>query len=131
MYNNVPDEELKALSKKNAIDAIEFITEREVGYSREGDPDELGKILINFLKSTHEKSIDGLETYLYVSKICSRKCKVKGINIENMVRISYRYHIYIDMYRGRVDNIILDSIFSENKLRNIFPDFFKYIKEKK
>lgn len=132
MHNNVSCESIiGSILPTTAVDAIYFTTEKEVVYSREGDPDELGRVLIDFMKSTHEKSIDGFETFLYINhnRECNRKFRTKSINIDKVVRISYKYHLYIDVYKNKVDNVTLESVFSDNKLINIFPDFFKYIKK--
>lgn len=112
-----------------AINAIYFNTEPSVIYSRNGDPDELGKYVISFLQSSHKKCIDGFETFLYTKHVSMRECRTISANIENIYKIDYRYHVVVDTHSNTVTDIYLDTdIKNINKLRNIFPDFYEYIR---
>lgn len=112
------------------VDAIDIVTENEFVYAKKGDPDELGKHLLDFLNSSvFDKNIDGFETFLYHKKVPLCECKVVCGKVQSRHKITYKYHVVVDTYLERITNVSVESVIDASKLHNIFPEFFQQLKE--
>lgn len=125
-YNNGCDSDGDS---DKSIDAIEFLTETEVIYSKYGDPDELGSHLLSFLSSPMRKNIEEFELFLYQRRISRDNCCVYGSKLFNTtsMNIHYIYHVSIDVETNKVIKVSLDSLINTSKLKMVFPDFFEAI----
>lgn len=116
------------------VDAIEISTDSEVIYSKNGDPDELGSVLLNFLALSPSDNwdIDGFEMFLFhnrrkKSSSCGHHCDCRIVSgkIDQRYVISYKYHVVCDTQSGTITSISVQTPMNKGKVRMIFADFFE------